>query len=145
MLITRKTMVSWQAFPSLLPRAPLAFLSRLKLPFPKLPFPSLSNACHAGYFFNFDRNFLIIVICLHDDVTRIAMATWLTHQMLGLSKFSIIAKFQESRTGGSQARFTYTTKMTFPASANEANSFMFCGMCLFRSSQYIFFFINLEV
>ena len=41
-------MVSWQAFPSLLPRAPLAFLSRLKLPFPKLPFPSLSNACHAA-------------------------------------------------------------------------------------------------
>ena len=32
-----------------LPRAPLAFLSRLKLPFPKRPFPSLSNACHAGY------------------------------------------------------------------------------------------------
>ena len=30
------------------PRAPLAFLSRLKLPFQKLPFPSLSNACHAG-------------------------------------------------------------------------------------------------
>ena len=29
--------------------APLAFLSRLKLLFPKLPFPSLSNACHAGY------------------------------------------------------------------------------------------------
>ena len=29
----------------LLPRAPLSFLSRLKL-----PFPSLSNACHAGYF-----------------------------------------------------------------------------------------------
>ena len=28
--------------------APLAFLSRLKLHFPKLPFPSLSNACHAG-------------------------------------------------------------------------------------------------
>ena len=39
-----KTMVSWQAFPSLPPRAPLAFLSHLKL-----PFPSLSNACHAGY------------------------------------------------------------------------------------------------
>ena len=37
-------MVSWQAFPSLPPRAPLAFLSHLKL-----PFPSLSNACHAGY------------------------------------------------------------------------------------------------
>ena len=37
-------MVSWQAFPSLPPCAPLAFLSRLKL-----PFPSLSNACHAGY------------------------------------------------------------------------------------------------
>ena len=36
-------------FPSLLPRAPLAFLSRPKLPFSKLPFPSLSNACHAGY------------------------------------------------------------------------------------------------
>ena len=33
-------MVSWQAFPSLPPRAPLA---------PKTPFPSLSNACHAGY------------------------------------------------------------------------------------------------
>ena len=33
---------------SLLPRASLAFLSRLKLRFPKLPFPSLSNACHAG-------------------------------------------------------------------------------------------------
>ena len=49
MLKTRKPMVSWQAFPSLLPRAPLAFLSRLNLPFPKLPFPSLSNACHAGY------------------------------------------------------------------------------------------------
>ena len=29
--------------PSLPPGAPLAFLSRLKL-----PFPSLSNACHAG-------------------------------------------------------------------------------------------------
>ena len=39
-----KTMVSWQAFLSLPPRAPLAFLSRLKL-----PFPSLSNARHAGY------------------------------------------------------------------------------------------------
>ena len=39
-----KTMVSWQAFPSLPPRAPLALLSHLKL-----PFPSLSNACHAGY------------------------------------------------------------------------------------------------
>ena len=25
-------------------------LSRLKHPFTKLPFPSLSNACHAGYF-----------------------------------------------------------------------------------------------
>ena len=50
MLKTRKTMVSWQAFPSLLPRAPLPFLSRLKLPFPKLPFPSLLNACHASYF-----------------------------------------------------------------------------------------------
>ena len=37
-------MVSWQAFPSLPPRAPLAFLSHLKL-----PFPFLSNACHAGY------------------------------------------------------------------------------------------------
>ena len=37
-------MVSWQAFPSLPPRAPLTFLSHLKL-----PFPSLSNACHAGY------------------------------------------------------------------------------------------------
>ena len=37
-------MVFWQAFPSLPPRAPLAFLSHLKL-----PFPSLSNACHAGY------------------------------------------------------------------------------------------------
>ena len=39
-----KTMVSWQAFLSLPPRAPLAFLWRLKL-----PFPSLSNARHAGY------------------------------------------------------------------------------------------------
>ena len=37
-------MVSWQAFLSLPPRAPLAFLWRLKL-----PFPSLSNARHAGY------------------------------------------------------------------------------------------------
>ena len=44
MLKTKKTMVSWQAFSSLPPRAPLAFLSHLKL-----PFPSLSNACHAGY------------------------------------------------------------------------------------------------
>ena len=33
-------MVSWQTFPSLLPRAPLAFLSRLKLPFPS-PFKRL--------------------------------------------------------------------------------------------------------
>ena len=31
------------------PLGALAFLSRLKLSFPKLPFPSLSNACHAGY------------------------------------------------------------------------------------------------
>ena len=38
-------MVSLQAFPTLPPRAPLAFLSRQKL-----PFPSLSNACHAGYY-----------------------------------------------------------------------------------------------
>ena len=30
--------------------APLMFLSRLKLPFPKLPFPSLSNVCYASYF-----------------------------------------------------------------------------------------------
>ena len=44
MLKTRKTMASWQAFPSFPPRAPLAFLSHLKL-----PFSSLSNACHAGY------------------------------------------------------------------------------------------------
>ena len=32
-------------------RASLAFFSRLKLPFPKYPFLSLSNACHAGYHF----------------------------------------------------------------------------------------------
>ena len=31
--------------------ASLAFFSRLKLPFPKHPFPSLSNACHAAYHF----------------------------------------------------------------------------------------------
>ena len=31
-----------------------------------------------------------------------------------------------------------------PASANEANLFIFCGNCLFRSSRYIFFII-LEV
>ena len=43
---------------SLLPRAPLAFLSRLKLPFPKLPFPSLSNACHAGYSLNKEVNLI---------------------------------------------------------------------------------------
>ena len=58
-------------------------------------------------FLNLTEILLIIVIYLHDDVTRIAMATWLTHQMLGLSKFSIMAKFQESSTEGSQARFTY--------------------------------------
>ena len=64
-------MVSWQASPSLLPRAPLAFLSLLKL-----PFRSLSNACHAGHFFNLTEILLIIVIYLHDDVvTRVAMAT----------------------------------------------------------------------
>ena len=45
-------MVSRQAFPSLLPRAPLAFLSRLKL-----PFPSLSNVCHAGYEIEIQRPF----------------------------------------------------------------------------------------
>ena len=39
--------------PPLLPRTPLTFLSRLKLPFPKLPFSSLSNACHAGYPFTY--------------------------------------------------------------------------------------------
>ena len=40
-----KTMVSWQAFPSLpsSSRAPRVSLA------PKPPFPSLSNACHAGY------------------------------------------------------------------------------------------------
>ena len=42
--LLRRLKVSWQAFPSLPPRAPLAFLPHLKL-----PFPSLSNACHAGY------------------------------------------------------------------------------------------------
>ena len=55
MLKTRKTMVSWQAFPSLPPRAPLAFLPHLKL-----PFPSLWNACQAGYaaysFCNYKHN-----------------------------------------------------------------------------------------
>ena len=38
-------MVFLQAFPALPPRAPLAFLSRQKL-----PFPSLSNARHPGYY-----------------------------------------------------------------------------------------------
>ena len=38
-------MVFLRAFPALPPRAPLAFLSRQKL-----PFPSLSNACQAGYY-----------------------------------------------------------------------------------------------
>ena len=39
-------MVFLQAFPARPPpRAPLAFLSRQKL-----PFPSLSNACNAGYY-----------------------------------------------------------------------------------------------
>ena len=40
MLKTRNTMVSWQAFPSLPPRAPLTFLLRLKLPFPSLSTPA---------------------------------------------------------------------------------------------------------
>ena len=35
---------AWQAL-----KRSFAFLSRLKLPSPKLPFSSLSNACHAGY------------------------------------------------------------------------------------------------
>ena len=38
-------MVFLKAFPSLPTRAPFAFLSRQKL-----PFPSLSNTCHAGYY-----------------------------------------------------------------------------------------------
>ena len=46
MLKTRKTMVSWQAFPSLPPGTPRVFLAP-KTPFP-FPFPSLSNACHVG-------------------------------------------------------------------------------------------------
>ena len=37
---------------------------------------------------------LIIVIYLANDVIRVAMATWLTLQMIGLSKFYIMAKFQ---------------------------------------------------
>lgn len=37
---------------------------------------------------------LIIVIYLPNDVIRVAMATWLTLQMIGLSKFYIMAKFQ---------------------------------------------------
>ena len=61
MLIMRKTIVSWQAFPSLLPRAPLAFLSRPKLPFLKLPFPSLSNASHAGYLITSTHSFYYFV------------------------------------------------------------------------------------
>ena len=74
---------------------------------------------------------LIIVIYLHADVTRIAMATWLTHQMLGLSKFSIMAKFQESRTGGSQARFsTY----------HENN---FCGKC--RRGEFVYVLWNVPI
>ena len=40
MLKMRKTMVSWQAFPSLPPRAPLAFLLKPKTPFP-FPFQCL--------------------------------------------------------------------------------------------------------
>ena len=38
--------------------------------------------------------FLIIVIYLPDDVIRVVMVTWLTLQMIGLSKFYIMAKFQ---------------------------------------------------
>lgn len=38
--------------------------------------------------------FLSIVIYLPDDVIRIVMVTWLTLQMIGLSKFYIMAKFQ---------------------------------------------------
>ena len=44
MLKTRKTMVSWQVFPSLPPRAPLAFLSHLKLACENIRFSSLFAA-----------------------------------------------------------------------------------------------------
>ena len=54
MLKTRNTMFSWQAFPSLPPRVPLAFPSRLKL-----SFPSLSYACHAGYYMSSNMHFSI--------------------------------------------------------------------------------------
>ena len=50
--VSRETQPAWQAFEREgegNQGAPLSFLSRLKLLFLKLPFPSLSNACHAGY------------------------------------------------------------------------------------------------
>ena len=38
--------------------------------------------------------FLTIVIYLPDDIIRVVMVTWLTLQMIGLSKFYIMATFQ---------------------------------------------------
>ena len=53
-----------------LPRAPLAFLSRLKLPFPKLPFSSLSNACHAGYPFTCIVNSALLLTAVNALSTK---------------------------------------------------------------------------
>ena len=135
-------MVSWQASPFLLPRAPLAFLSLLKLPFPKLPFPSLSNACHAGYFFKFDRNF----------ANYCHLFTWWCHEdrhgnLIDTSNVRLVKVLYHGQVSRKSYRGVPGTvhvprKWLSPASANEANSFMFCGMCLFRSSQYIYFFHN---
>ena len=58
-------MVYWQAFPSLLPRAPLAFLSRLKVPFPSfLSLPSQTPATHARRVVNKTLNFRLTFLIL---------------------------------------------------------------------------------
>ena len=84
---------------------PLAFLSRLKL-----PFPSLSNACHAGYntpcllpqiFYNLCFQFLLDITVVPREVEENAYAKcW--EENKGRFPFNQNVRFEFSATSGSE-------------------------------------------
>ena len=123
-----KTMASLQAFPSsLLPRAPLAFLSRLKLPFPKLPFPSPSNACHAGY-----------MVPSTLDIACVAWRFCRAGRRSGVATKNSRAK--RARTSGEAARKIWGYAFSF---LREGNQSCLSGICFLRADIFMAHFIKI--